>query len=129
MIFPEIDDVLWLHGRLVEQSGGSAGLRDRGILESALAQPRMTFRGEDLYPTIIEKASALGFSLVKNHPFVDGNKRIGHAVMETFLHVNGFEIASKVDEQEAVILRLAAGELARDEFTEWLRNRVVPRLT
>jgi len=127
MIFPEMDEVLELHRRVVEQSGGSAGLRDRGILESALAQPRMTFGGEDLYPTIVEKASALGFSLVKNHPFVDGNKRIGHAVMESFLVLNGFEIRASVDEQEATILGLAAGELARDDFTEWLRSRIVPR--
>ncbi len=126
MIYPEMDDVLWLHGRLVEQSGGSSGLRDRGILESTLAQPRMTFGGDDLYPTIVEKASALGFSLVKNHPFIDGNKRIGHAVMEPFLLLNNFEIEATVDQQESIIPRLAAGEIGRDDFTEWLRGRIVP---
>jgi len=80
----------------------------------------MTFEGEELYPTVVEKASALGFSLVMNHPVVDGNKRIGHAAMETFLVLNGFEINASVDEQERVILQLAASKLDRDEFTKWL---------
>jgi len=96
-------------------------------LESALAQPHMTFGGEDLYPTLIEKAAALSFSLIKNHPFVDGNKRIGHAALETFLLLNGQEIEATVDEQEAIILGLAAGELDRSSFLEWLRSRLITR--
>jgi death on curing protein len=88
----------------------------------------MTFAGEELYPTIVEKASALGFSLIKNHPFIDGNKRIGHAAMEVFLVLNGFEIKAAVDEQEQVILQVASGELGRDKFTEWLRSDIVPKL-
>ena len=68
------------------------GVQNRGALESALAQPRMSFGGEELYPTLIEKASALGFMLIMNHPFLDGNKRVGHAAMETFLVLNGHEI-------------------------------------
>jgi len=123
-----LEEVLELHGMVLEQSGGSPGLRDRNALESALAQPDMTFGGEDLYPTLVEKACALGFSLIKNHPFLDGNKRIGHAVMEVFLVLNGHEISAAVDEQEAVILGLAAGEIGRDEFLDWLRPRVVARV-
>ena len=96
-------------------------------LESALAQPHMTFAGNDLYPTVVEKAAALGFSLVSNHPFVDGNKRIGHAAMEVFLFLNGYEIDAPIDEQERVILQLAAGDLDRREFTDWLRTRMVAR--
>lgn len=96
-------------------------IRDLGILESAVAQPKMTFGGEDLYPTIIEKASALGFSLIKNHPFLDGNKRTGHAAMEIFLVLNGMEIDASIEEQERVVLLLASGDLGREEFTEWLR--------
>jgi death-on-curing protein len=80
-----LNELLELHCRLIELHGGSAGIRSLEALESALAQPRMTFGGEDLYPTIVEKASALGFSLVMNHPFMDGNKRIGHAAMEVFI--------------------------------------------
>lgn len=80
-----LSEILELHALLIEQSGGTNGIRDRGSLESAISQPQMTFGGEDLYPNIIEKASTLGFYLILNHPFFDGNKRTGHAVMETFL--------------------------------------------
>lgn len=101
-------------------------MRDRNAIESALAQPQMTFGDDELYPTIEEKAAALGFSLIKNHAFVDGNKRIGHHAMEYFLGLNGFEITDSVDNQEKIILSLAASEIGRDEFLEWLRAHVTP---
>jgi len=121
-------EVLDLYRQIMEQSGGAFGIHDVNALESAIAQPRMTFGGEELYPTIVEKASALGLSLVMNHPFIDGNKRTGHAAMEIFLVLNGFEIKASVDEQEHVILLLAAGEIQRDEFTDWLRAHLVEKL-
>jgi death-on-curing protein len=127
MRYLTLGELLELHRRLVEQSGGSAGIRSVEALESALAQPHMTFSGQDLYPTTAEKATTLGFSLIKNHPFVDGNKRTGHAAMEVFLFLNGYEIDASVDEQEHIILRLAAGELDRQAFAEWLRSHVVER--
>ena len=126
MRFLTVEEVLELHRRVVEQSGGARGLRDRGALESAVAQPRMAFGGEDLYPDLAAKAAALGFSLVCNHPFVDGNKRIGHAAMETFLVLNGAELAADVDDQERTILRLAAGTLPREEFAAWVAGHVAP---
>ena len=89
MRFVTLREVLELHPRVLEQSHGLFGIRDLGGLQSALAQPRMTFDGEDLYPTLIEKASALGFSIIQNHPFIDGNKRTAHAAMEIFLILNG----------------------------------------
>ncbi len=125
MRYLNVVEVIDLHRQIIEQSQGAMGIRDLGALESALAQPRMTFAGEDLYPTIVDKASALGFSIVMNHPFVDGNKRTGHAAMETFLILNGLEINAYVDEQERVILALALGELKRDMFTNWLQQSVV----
>ena len=124
MRYLTLEEVLELYRRIIEQSGGSLGIRDAGALESAVAQPRMTFGGDDLYPSLIEKASAIGFSLIKNHPFVDGNKRIGHAAIETFLVVNGFELIAPIEEQEMIILALAAGEMTREDFTEWLRGHV-----
>jgi death on curing protein len=87
----------------------------------------MTFGGTDLYPTLVEKAAALGFSLIKNHPFVDGNKRTAHAIMETFLVLNGYEIDAPVDEQEQVVLDVAAGIQDREGFTQWLASHVVER--
>ena len=122
-----LKDVLELHRLLLRASGGLAGVRDLGMLESAVAQPLMTFGGQDLYPTLADKAAALGFSLIKNHPFNDGNKRVGHAALETFLVLNGYEIAADVDEQERVILGVAAGEIDREAFTGWLRAHTVER--
>ena len=117
-------EVLELHHQLIEQWGGLKGLRDNGALESALAQPRMTFSSQDLYPTLVDKASALGFSIIMNHPFLDGNKRTGHAAMETFLILNGFEIDADIDEQEKIILAVASGELNRQSLTEWLKAHI-----
>ena len=114
-----------IYSRVMKQSGGSVGILDLGALESAVAQPRMTFNGEELYPTITEKASALGFSLIQNYPFVDGNKRAGHAAMESFLMFNGWEISASVDKQVEIILGVASGKIDRADFTEWLQNHVV----
>jgi len=122
-----LNEVLELYRRIMGQTGGLVGIRDLNALESALAQPRATFGGVDLYPTAVDKASALGFSLIQNHPFTDGNKRIGHAAMETFLVLNGFEIDASVDEQEQVILDVASGKMGRQELTEWLRAHVVEK--
>ncbi|NBD35233.1 MAG: type II toxin-antitoxin system death-on-curing family toxin [Chloroflexi bacterium] len=121
----ELGEVLQLYLWVMRQSGGTVGIRDLGLLESALVQPRATFGGIDLYPTIAEKAAAIGFSLIKNHPFVDGNKRIGHAAMEVFLMLNGYEIEANVDEQERIIRDLAAGNLNRETFVSWLREHIV----
>lgn len=127
MRYLSLKEVLELHRLLLEQTGGMSGVRDIGLLESAVAQPLMSFGGEELYPTIIEKAAALRFSLIKNHPFNDGNKRLGQAALETFLVLNGYELNADVDEQEQVILKVAASELDREEFTEWLCVRVIER--
>lgn len=126
MKFINIFQVLELHRQLLDEFGGIAGVRDFGALESALAQPEMTFGGEDLYPTLIEKASALAYSLCKNHPFIDGNKRVAHGAMEIFLVLNGFEIKATIDEQEKSFLDLAGSRLTRAGLVNWLRQRVVP---
>ncbi len=120
-------EILNLYRRIMEQSGGKMGIRNLSAIESAIIQPLMTFGDQELYSTIVEKASAIGFSLIMNHPFVDGNKRIGHAAMEVFLVINGFEINAEVDKQEKVILQLASGLMKRDEFTEWLGNHIVSK--
>src|SRR5262245_21588925 len=98
MRYLALAEVVDLHRRLLEATGGAAGIRDLGARESALAQARMTLGGSDVYPTLAEKAAALCFSLVGNHPFVDGNKRVGHAAMETFLVLNDAEIDASLDE-------------------------------
>jgi death-on-curing protein len=125
MRYLTVDEVLAVHARVVETSGGSPGIRDIGGLESAVAQPQMTFGGVDLYPSVARKASALGHSLIANHPFVDGNKRVGHAAMEVMLLLNGYEISASVDEQEKVVLAVASGAMSRDDFAEWVDHHVV----
>jgi len=104
-----VTEVLDLHRRLLDTSGGRPGLRDRGALVSAVRQPQMQFGGEELYSSLAEKAAALGYALIQNHPFVDGNKRVGHASMEVFLRLNGWQINASVDRQERLILDVAAG--------------------
>ncbi len=126
MRFLTLSEVLDLQRRLVEQSEGANGLRDLGLLESAVAQPRMAFGGIDLYPSLDEKAAALAFSLIRNHPFVDGNKRIGHAALESFLLLNGSELIAEVEESERIVRAVAAGSMDRFAPAEWIRgHRVV----
>jgi len=119
-----LSEVLRLHSDLVAETGGATGVRDLGRIQAALAQPMATFDGDELYPSIVDKAAALGFALVQGHAFIDGNKRIGHAAMEVFLMLNGFEMNESVDEQERAILSVASGAMSRDEFTTWLAARV-----
>jgi death-on-curing protein len=121
-----VDEVLDLHEWVIEASGGSLGLRDLGALESSVAQPQMAFAGQDLYPSLGDKAAALAFSLIQNHPFVDGNKRVGHAAMETFLVLNGQQILAEVDEQEQLILAVAASQMDRQTFATWVRDHLRP---
>lgn len=117
-------EVAELHRLVVGTTGGAPGIRDLAALESAVARPNATFGGTDLYPTLIEKAAALCFALVRGHPFVDGNKRTGHAAMETFLVLNGAEIDAPVDEQERLMLDLAAGRISRSDLANWLSLHV-----
>ena len=115
MCLLSLEEVLELHRLVLAQTGGGAGLRDLGALQSAVAQPQLT-GGADLYPTVLEKAAAMCFSIVSNHPFVDGNKRVGHAALETMLVMNGLELDVGVDDSERIMLALAAGELERSEL-------------
>ena len=118
------EQVLSLHKELVERFGGTAGNRDDGLLDSALSSPFQSFSGQDLYPDVIEKAAALCWGLVKNHPFIDGNKRTGAHVMLVSLALNGLHLRYEQKELIDLILALAAGALSRDELTEWLRSRI-----
>ena len=126
MRYLSLGEIVDLHQALLEQSGGATGIRDLGMLESALAQPRATFGGTDLHQTLVAKAAALGFSMTMNHPFVDGNKRVAHAAMEVFLLLNGVELIAAIDEQERLMLNLAGGHMTREQLTSWLENHVKP---
>jgi death-on-curing protein len=124
MRYLSVAEVFVVHRQIIDQSGGSPGIRDLGALHSAIAQPRQTFDGADLYPSLIDKAAVLGFTIIANHPFVDGNKRVGHAAMDIFLVLNGHEIRASVDDQEELILSIAKGKAGRKELGAWLQKHV-----
>ena len=112
--------ILLIHDQLISETGGSSGLRDEGMLDSALNAPFQTFGGEDVYPSLQKKAARLCFGLVKNHPFVDGNKRIGAHAMLVFLALNGIELQHTHSELSDVILHLAAGEIEATDLLRWI---------
>ncbi len=124
MRYLTLAEILELHLHIVAQSGGAEGVHDLGGVEAAVAQPQLSFDGNELYPTLEAKATALCFALVSNHPFVDGNKRIGHASMEVFLFLNGHELVADVDSAEAMMLQLAGGVLTRDELLAWVAGHI-----
>lgn len=112
--------ILMLHQQLVEQTGGSDGIRDEGLLDSALSAPFQSFDNTDVYPSLQQKAARLCFGLVKNHPFVDGNKRIGAHAMLVFLAVNGVELTYTQTELSDIILQVAASEKEYPDLLDWL---------
>ena len=114
--------VISIHSSLIEATGGTDGVRDMGLLESALEAPFQTFDGKDLYPALIQKAARLGHSIVSNHPFVDGNKRIGIHTMLVFLAVNGIEIECTQKELIDVGLSLADGTMNAEKLLIWLSS-------
>lgn len=120
-------DLLLIHTRCLQQSGGIDGIREERGLESAMALPQQGFGDVEFYPTLAEKAAILGFAIILNHPFLDGNKRTGFLAMEMFLLINGYEIIEQVDIIEDMILRVAAGEVKKEDFTQWLIPRIFPR--
>ncbi len=117
--------VLILHKMLIEQSGGSPEIRDDGLLESALNAPFQSFGDTDLYPSLLEKAARLGYGLIKNHPFVDGNKRIGTHAMLSFLDINHAELAYSDEELISLILGIAAGKYDDKHLLNWLQQHLI----
>ncbi len=114
------EQILMLHTQLIEETGGSDGVRDYSLLESALETPFQSFDGIELYPTIQAKAARLGYGLIKNHSMVDGNKRIGTHAMLVFLALNGIELTYTQKELYETILDVAAGELGYEDLLEWV---------
>jgi len=121
--FLSIEDVFRLHALAIEDQGGDPSLRDRGLLESALAMPRQQFGGQYVHEDIPAMAAAYAFHICKNHPFVDGNKRAGTAAMIAFLSDNGWAFDADLDEAEREVLSLAAGEVDKARWTEWVRTQ------
>lgn len=123
-VYLSVDQVLALLADLVGAFGGLSAIRDRGLLESALARPAVTFGGEDLYPDAAAKAAAIMHSLVLNHPFVDGNKRIAVATAELFLTINDYTLTASDNELEEMTLSAAEGKIEVEALTIWFRQRL-----
>jgi death-on-curing protein len=122
MIRLTVDSVIELHSRLIQETGGADGIRDFNLLDSAVAASFQIFSGADLYPSLEEKAAHIGFSLVKNHPFIDGNKRTGIAAMLVFLKANGIDVRCDDGELVALGLGLADGSFDQGSVRQWIVN-------
>ena len=116
------EQILLLQQDLIEQTGGTAGLRDEGLLESALFTPFKSFDGNEMFPSLQQKAARLGFGLIQNHPFVDGNKRIGAHAMLVFLSLNGVELTYTQQELSGMILDVAAGKQSFEDMVVWIQQ-------
>ena len=124
-VFLDLDQILELHSNLIEHYGGTDGTRDMGLLQSAIAQPQVSFGGQLLYTDVFEMAAAYLYHLVQNHPFLDGNKRIGAASAIVFLAINNIQIDNDEDGLVALTLAVATSQVGKAEIAEFFRSRVV----
>lgn len=126
-VYLSVKQLLEIHQAQIRAFGGSTGLRDRGGLEEEAARPQMTFGGEELYPDLADKAAALMHSIVMNHPFVDGNKRVGAMAAELFLAADGVDLLASDDELVETTLAVARGEVSAEALAIWMRQRTRER--
>ena len=118
--------VLYLYQQIIQQTGGAAGLRDEGLLDSAVYRPQASFGGQDLYPDLFSKAAALGHSIVSNHPFIDGNKRVGFEAMRLMLRLNGYDIHASLETKYEFVMDIAKGRLTEQAIADWLKQHSQP---
>ncbi|MDP1696552.1 MAG: type II toxin-antitoxin system death-on-curing family toxin [Xanthomonadaceae bacterium] len=119
VIYLSVDQVLAVHRRVIQEFGGDPGLRDRGVLESAVAMPQSSFGGEDLHHGLAEKAAAYHFHICANHAFIDGNKRVAVTAAEIFLLLNGYELGASDAEVEGITMGVAGGKTSKDQVSEF----------
>jgi death-on-curing protein len=122
MHYLTVEQVLFLHARLMAETGGSHGVRDLGLLQSAIARPQASFEGVDLYPDLFTQAAAMLDSVARNHPFVDGNKRTAIAAAALFLRRNGYRLTALNDEMVTFMMTVAQGEAPLEVMSDWLRQ-------
>lgn len=124
MIWITAEDVIAIHSHVIQKSGGIDGLRDRSILESAIAAPMQTFGGNDLYPTSLEKIARLGYGLAANHAFLDGNKRIGAMMTQLLLKWNGYTLELCSGELADIFIAIASGTASEQDLLNWIQNHI-----
>lgn len=120
-----LKEVLFIHKQAIFKFGGTTGVRDYDLLESAIKRPYMTFDNVDLYPNVEDKASAILESIVKNHPFVDGNKRTGYILMRYLLLKSGKDIQADKNEKYQLVIGVAEGQISFEEIKDWIKNKIV----
>lgn len=124
MIWISAEDVILIHSRVIEGSGGLDGLRDRDGLEAAISAPMQTFEGKELYPTDLEKIARLGFGLASNHAFVDGNKRIGAMMTQLLLKWNGYDLTLRSGELADIFIAIADGTAKEKDLLDWIHRHL-----
>ena len=124
MIWITADDVIQIHSRVIQRSGGMDGLRDRASLEAAVSAPMQSFGGQDLYPTTVEKIARLGYGLASNHAFVDGNKRIGAMMTQLLLKWNGFQMSLCSGELADMFIAIADGSAKESDLLAWIQGHL-----
>lgn len=124
MIWITADDVIQIHSRVIQRSGGMDGLRDRASLEAAVSAPMQSFGGQDLYPTTVEKIARLGYGLASNHAFVDGNKRIGAMMTQLLLKWNGFQMSLRSRELADMFIAIADGSAKETDLLAWIQEHL-----
>ena len=122
MVYLSAEQILFIHARLIEETGGSHGIRDLKMLLSAVGRPRASFDNQDLYPDLFIKAAALMESLVRNHPFVDGNKRTGATAAAIFLTRNGYHLVASYEDLVAITMQVAQSQVRLEALASWLRD-------
>ena len=124
MIWITADDVIQIHSRVIQRSGGMDGLRDRASLEAAISAPMQSFGVQDLYPTTVEKIARLGYGLASNHAFVDGNKRIGAMMTQLLLKWNGFQMSLRSGELADMFIAIADGSAGESDLLAWIQRHL-----
>ena len=119
------EEVLFYHRQLIRRFGGSDGVRSHELLESAIGRAYQTFGGQDLYASAVEKAAALGESIIKNHPFVDGNKRTGYAMMRLLILESGQDLNANEEDKYQFVIRISTGKLDYDAILDWLKTHLI----
>jgi death on curing protein len=116
--------IIYFHQQIISLYGGTLGLRDEGLLDSALKQPRAMFDGSYLHDSLVKMAAAYGFHICNNHPFIDGNKRVALVAMDAFLQKNGFEISSSEKDVYEIMMKLVSGTVTKADLTDWLEANI-----
>jgi death-on-curing protein len=125
IIYLTLEDVLEIHRQVIAEPGGATGIRDVGLLDSAIHRPQASFAGIDLYPGLAEKAAALMHSLILNHPFLDGNKRTAFTAADVFLRLNGWKLAANEDELFKFVTAVADGQMSFEQIGPWIKTHLV----